>query len=112
MVVVSAKEEDVDGRVVVVSAIEEDVDERVVVVSAKEEDVDGSLAAVYAKEEDLDGGLAAVYATEVEDSKDGSLVVGFVKDGDSMEGELVEDWEGKRNVVERLFVVSSLVVED
>ena len=67
---------------------------------------------VSAKEVEVDWSLAAVNATEVEDSKDGSLVVGFVTDGDSVEGELVVDSEGGINVVERLFVVSSIVVED
>ena len=95
------EEECVDGRLVVVSDTEEDsVDGRLVLV------------VVSAKEEEVDWSLAAVYATEVEDSKDGRLVVGFDTDGDSVEGELVVDWEGGTNVVERLFVVSSIVVED
>ena len=61
--------------------------------------------------ESLDGSLFVVSAL-VEVSIDGRLVVGFDTEEDSMECELVVVLEGRKNCVERLSVVSSIIVED
>ena len=48
----------------------------------------------------------------MEDSIDARLVGGFVTEVNSVECELVVDWEGEKIVEERFSVVSSIEVED